>query len=288
MKRFLTAAVICACAGALSAQSATDAGSPPAEKAIIQAAMDYMEGGDFGDTERMAKALHYELTKVSPVTLPQTGKTVLNTMGYTYLLEVTRPAAANPPAESKARAGILAVREGMAMVKAESDKYYDYLQMAEIDGEWKIINVLWIMHPDFRKDPAAEPVDIAADTAAVRAACLDYIEGSFSGDAARMERALHPELMKVIQMVHPQTGRTMLNKMGSGMLIAGTEAKMGMVEEGKRALSFRLLDLQRNIAFAEVLSSRYYDYCQLAKVNGEWKIVNVLWKMNPEAAARAR
>ncbi len=27
----------------------------------------------------------------------------------------------------------------------------------------------------------------------------------------------------------------------------------------------------------------FYDYIQLAKINGEWKIVNVLWVMNPNA-----
>jgi len=34
------------------------------------------------------------------------------------------------------------------------------------------------------------------DEDAVRAAVLDYIEGWFDGNAERMERALHPELMK--------------------------------------------------------------------------------------------
>src|SRR6478609_8161258 len=34
------------------------------------------------------------------------------------------------------------------------------------------------------------------DEDAVRAVTLDYIEGWFDGSATRMERALHPELMK--------------------------------------------------------------------------------------------
>lgn len=32
----------------------------------------------------------------------------------------------------------------------------------------------------------------AADSAAIRTAALDYIEGWYDGDAARMERSLHP------------------------------------------------------------------------------------------------
>ena len=36
----------------------------------------------------------------------------------------------------------------------------------------------------------------AADTAAIKATALDYVEGWFEGNAERMERALHPVLAK--------------------------------------------------------------------------------------------
>ncbi len=42
---------------------------------------------------------------------------------------------------------ILDVLEGLAMVKATSAMFWDYLQLAKIEGEWKIINVLWVMNP---------------------------------------------------------------------------------------------------------------------------------------------
>src|SRR5688572_31146080 len=38
----------------------------------------------------------------------------------------------------------------------------------------------------------------AADSAGIRQAALDYIEGWYEGNAERMERALHPELAKRI------------------------------------------------------------------------------------------
>jgi len=37
--------------------------------------------------------------------------------------------------------------QDLAMVKVISSRYYDYLQMARIDGHWKIVNVLWVMNP---------------------------------------------------------------------------------------------------------------------------------------------
>lgn len=281
-KLFIVCLLLSLSASAVTAQLASLEESD--RKAITETALNYIDGAHAGSAERMAKAIHYELTKVTPRTIEQTGATRLTFAGYTRLVEVIR-ANGVPLEEAKRNISIdiLEVREGLAMVKAVSAYFYDYLQIAEIEGEWKIINILWIFNPEFRKDAAAEPTDIAADKAAIERAALDYIDGSFTGDAVRMERALHPELTKVIPVTYRKTGKVFLRKMGSGDLIEGTKAQWGLVDEDKRNIQFRLLDIQRNIAFIEVLSSMYYDYCHLAKVNGEWKIVNVLWKMNPTA-----
>jgi len=37
------------------------------------------------------------------------------------------------------------------MVKVLSARYYDFLQMAKMDGQWKILNVLWVMNPAVRR-----------------------------------------------------------------------------------------------------------------------------------------
>ena len=46
----------------------------------------------------------------------------------------------------------------------------------------------------------------AADSAAIRATALDYIEGWYSNDASRMERALHPKLAKRMMWAGLETG----------------------------------------------------------------------------------
>ena len=53
---------------------------------------------------------------------------------------------------------------------------------------------------------AASPLaaQAAADSADIRATALDYIDGYYTGDAVRMERALHPDLAKRIVMTDPQ------------------------------------------------------------------------------------
>ena len=63
----------------------------------------------------------------------------------------------------------------------------------------------------------------AADSSGIRQAALDYIEGYYEGDGARMERALHPELAKRIVRTNEQ-GRSQLGQMSAMSLVLGTRA----------------------------------------------------------------
>jgi hypothetical protein len=36
------------------------------------------------------------------------------------------------------------------------------------------------------------------------------------------------------------------------------------------------------------MSAMFYDYLQLARIDGRWQIVNVLWVMNPSAPVPKR
>ncbi|MEO8635749.1 MAG: nuclear transport factor 2 family protein [Gemmatimonadales bacterium] len=66
----------------------------------------------------------------------------------------------------------------------------------------------------------------AADSAAIRVTALNYVEGWYEGNAQRMTRALHPELVK--RIVHTDSaGRSRLEQMDAARLIKGTEAGCG-------------------------------------------------------------
>jgi Putative lumazine-binding len=60
------------------------------------------------------------------------------------------------------------------------------------------------------------------DSAAITETALDYIEGWYAGDAARIERALHPELAKRMISTDPKTGRSQFNHMGAMALVQHT------------------------------------------------------------------
>jgi len=129
----------------------------------------------------------------------------------------------------------------------------------------------------------AAPAQTAADSAAIRATALDYVEGWYTADAARMERALHPELAKRIVNRNPQNGRTSLGQQSAMTLVQGTRNGGGKdtpVELMEKTVL--ILDIFENAASVRATMSGWVDYMHLAKWNGRWVIVNVLWELKPQ------
>src|SRR5579862_6359842 len=121
------------------------------------------------------------------------------------------------------------------------------------------------------------------DTAGVRAAAMDYIEGWYTGDASRMERALHPELAKRIVTTDEKTGHSHLGQMSAMTLVDNTRAGGGkQTPIDRRREDFRLLDIDRDNAVVKIVAADWIDYLELARWNGQWKIVNVLWALTPK------
>ena len=129
--------------------------------------------------------------------------------------------------------------------------------------------------------PAADP-----EAAAIRQTALDYIEGWYEGDATRMERALHPELAKRIVMTDSATGNSRLDSMGAMTLVQRVRAGGGRkTPQEAQMKDVTILDRFQNAAVVKVVASGWIDYLQVAKFNGDWKIINVLWELKQKDPA---
>jgi hypothetical protein len=119
----------------------------------------------------------------------------------------------------------------------------------------------------------------AADSAGIRQAALDYIEGWYAGDGDRMARALHPELAKRIMNVD-STGRAWVRDMTASELTRGTRAGGGTTTPAdRRRTEMRVLDIFQNAASARIDAGGWIDYLHLVKWQGRWVILNVLWEI---------
>jgi len=123
----------------------------------------------------------------------------------------------------------------------------------------------------------------AADSAGIKTAAMDYIEGWYAGDAARMERAVHPELVKRIVTTNATMGHSQLESIGAMTMVLRTRAGGGSrTPPDRQQKDLTILDIFGNAAVAKIIASDWVDYLELAKWNGRWVIVNVLWELKPK------
>lgn len=123
----------------------------------------------------------------------------------------------------------------------------------------------------------------AAEQAAIKQTALDYIEGWYEGNAERMERALHPDLAKRIVRTDPKSGRSRLDQMSAMGLVQGVRSGYGKnTPKEKQQKDVTILDVYENAASVKVVAADWIDYLHIARYNGRWVIVNVLWEMKKQ------
>jgi hypothetical protein len=126
-----------------------------------------------------------------------------------------------------------------------------------------------------------------ADSSAIRQTALDYIEGWYTADANRMSRAVHTKLVKRIFATNPRTGTQVFRNQDSTALVTATEKGYGSkIPEGQRQKDVTILDVFEDAASVKIVAAQWVDYLHLAKENGAWQIVNVLWEMKPKRGQR--
>jgi len=97
-----------------------------------------------------------------------------------------------------------------------------------------------------------------------------------------MERALHPDLAKRIVRTNDK-GQSQLQQMSAMGLVQGVKRGGGKdTPKERQEKEVTILDVYRNAASVKVVASDWIDYLHVAKFNGRWVIVNVLWELKPQ------
>ncbi len=122
-----------------------------------------------------------------------------------------------------------------------------------------------------------EAVATAADEAAVRTAVSDYIEGWFDGDASRMERAVHPELMKRCRGIEGDDPDALETLSAREMIDATADGEGRREDAADRRIEIRIDYLEGGVASVQCFCHRYVDLLQLIEMPDGWKIVNAAW-----------
>ena len=116
---------------------------------------------------------------------------------------------------------------------------------------------------------------------AVRQAALDYVEGIYAVQPQRIERSVHPALVKRgfyrkdpggPYVESPMTYEQLVNLASSWNKSGTRDTKVKTVD---------VLDALDQTAVAKVTASWGVDYLLLAKFDGKWKISQIIWQSPP-------
>ncbi len=133
---------------------------------------------------------------------------------------------------------------------------------------------------------AAAPADRAAlqraDRAAVEQAALDYLEGIYNADTARIERSVHTQLTKrgfwrdsATAPWGPQSTMTY------EQLIALTKTWNADKKRDTTIKKVDVFEVLDQTATAKITAIWGVDYMHVAKYDGRWKIINIIWQAQP-------
>ena len=128
----------------------------------------------------------------------------------------------------------------------------------------------------FNLSTNAQESKTADDSSAVRATVTNYIEGWYTGDARRMEQTLHPHYVK--HMIHgdiPVRERT-----GAQMVEDARSNNAAGIPQALRTEQVTVLDVAGTIASAKLVTPGWVDYMTLSKVDGQWKILSVVQRID--------
>ena len=123
------------------------------------------------------------------------------------------------------------------------------------------------------------------DSLAIKQAALDYIESQHTPNPQQMEQALHPRLVKRTFWKDKETQKDYLRETSAESMVILAESynkkKDKFPLSPKKDVKF--LDISDRTASVKLIADEWIDYMHLVKLNGTWKIVNVLWQYHDSA-----
>jgi hypothetical protein len=123
----------------------------------------------------------------------------------------------------------------------------------------------------------------AGDRANVERAALDYLEGFYEGSTVKIRRSVHPDVYKF--GFYLEDGKYASEPMSfEEMLVYASGVKeSGNYPDKNAPKHVDVLDVLDQTAVVKVHAWWGSDYMMLAKYDGKWMIVQVLWQTPPES-----
>ena len=131
--------------------------------------------------------------------------------------------------------------------------------------------------------PAAAQQGSASEREAVRRAALDYLEGFYEGDSVKIVRSVRPDVRKAGYYKGQNATTYTAEEMPYTDFLSYVRnfRKNNRTTPASAPREVSVGEVNDQIATAKVVAWWGIDYLQLAKYDGKWMIVNVIWQSPP-------
>ena len=129
--------------------------------------------------------------------------------------------------------------------------------------------------------PTLVAAQSAEDRAGVERAALDYLEGFYEGSEEKIRRGVHPEVLKFGFAMRDGDYQRVPMSFEQMIAFANDVKSSGRFPPADAPKRVELLDVLDQTAVAKVYAWWGSDYLSMARYDGEWKIVQVLWQSPP-------
>jgi Putative lumazine-binding len=120
---------------------------------------------------------------------------------------------------------------------------------------------------------------VISDEEEIRVVVSDYVEGWFDGNAERMTRALHPELVKRCRGIEGDDPDALETLSATDMIDATAEGIGRGEDAADRQIAVEIDYLSGEIASVTCVCHRYVDLLHLIRMPEGWRIVNAAWRL---------
>jgi hypothetical protein len=116
----------------------------------------------------------------------------------------------------------------------------------------------------------------AADSAAIYASSRAYIDAVWESDSARLRRVLHPELVKRQVLTGRGGAADRLSELNTRQMLI-SHGQSDEPPPANRQSDVTILHILGNMATVVIDAGMWVDYVHLARLNGEYKIFNIMY-----------
>jgi hypothetical protein len=219
-----------------------------------------------GDSIQMKQALHPKLVKRRVVTTSD-----VRNVTYDWMINAVKSGKWKIDNIKQAQKDIqiLDQTDTIASVKVISNEYIDYLHMAKVNNQWKIVNALWEYNATSARGTLKEAEQIVTE----------YIQSWKTGNIETMKNILLPDFAGRMVVSLAEVENVDYNWMVNEM----KNCKGCSVIKDAIVKDFKVLDTSNNMASIKISYDSYVEYLHLSHVNNLWYVVNSLrnFSLNP-------